>query len=84
MLDLKITPQREALIKGYNNELFALLQITTAYPRQKKDTEIISSIVIDKSGSMAGTSEEAKQCAIMMIEKMHSSDRIAVVAYDRK
>ena len=87
MLDLKITPQREALIKGYNNELFALLQITTAYPRQKKDTEnnLNLAIVIDKSGSMAGTPlEEAKQCAIMMIEKMHSSDRIAVVAYDHK
>ena len=34
----KITPQRETLIQGYNNELFALLQITTAY-LDKKDTE---------------------------------------------
>ena len=87
MLDLKITPQREALIRGYDNEFFALLQVTSAEPRQKKETEnnLNLAIVIDKSGSMAGAPlEEAKRCAIMMIEKMHPSDRIAIVAYDNE
>ena len=85
MLNLKITPQREALLRGFDNEFHALLQVNAE--DQDKSTErkttLNLAIVIDRSGSMAGQPlDEAKKSAIMMIEQMHADDRVAVVAYD--
>lgn len=87
MLNLKITPQRSALLKGFDNEFYALLQVKA--DKQSETSEHSKSlnlaIVIDRSGSMSGHPlEEAKACAIMMIEQMHPSDRVAVVTYDNE
>ena len=85
MIDLKITPQREAFVEGFDNEFYALLQVSSQNNEtsQKRDKSLNIAIVIDRSGSMSGGPlEEAKRCAIMMVEKMHPSDRVSIVAYD--
>ena len=85
MLDLKITPQRNALLKGFDNEFHALLQVNAVDHEgpEKRSKTLNLAIVIDRSGSMSGQPlEEAKRSAIMMIEQMNVSDRVAVVAYD--
>ena len=82
---LKLTPQRNALLKGFNNELHALLQLKHVKENdESKVTKSLNlSIVLDRSGSMAGHPlEEAKKAAIMMVNKMRSSDFVSVVAYD--
>ena len=86
MLNIEITPQREALLKGFDNEFHALLRVNAdevPNPRERKNTLNLA-IVIDRSGSMSGQPlDEAKRSAIMMVEQMHSDDRVAIVTYDK-
>ena len=85
MLNMTITPQRPALLQGYDNETYALLQITAddglTLPTRKKSLNL--AIVIDRSGSMGGRPlHEAQKAAIMMIQKMSAEDRVAVIVYN--
>ncbi len=85
MLNMNITPQRPALLEGYDNESHALLQITAdeglTLPTREKSLNL--AIVIDRSGSMDGRPlDEAKKAAIMMVQRMSAEDRVAVVTYD--
>ena len=85
MLNIEITPQREALLKGFNNEFHALLRVNAEnIPNlHERQNTLNLAIVIDRSGSMSGQPlDEAKRSAIMMVEQMHSSDRVAIVTYD--
>ena len=85
MLKLTLTPQRNALLKGFNNELYALLQFSHkgSVKSEKNNKPLNLSFVLDKSGSMAGEPiEEAKKAAIMMVNKLRSSDKVSVIAFD--
>ena len=82
---LKLTPQRNALLKGFDNEFYALLQLIDENNNSENTTKknLNLSIVLDKSGSMSGQPfDEAKKAAVMIIEKLRPSDIISVVAYD--
>ena len=86
-INLKLTPQRNALLKGFDNEFYALLQLTDNNENNKSSSQknLNLSIVLDKSGSMSGQPfEEAKKAAIMIIEKLRPCDSISVIAYDDK
>ena len=86
-LQLKLTPQRNALLKGFDNEFYALLQITDENINQENGTKknLNLSIVLDKSGSMSGQPfEEAKKAAVMIIQKLRPTDSISIVAYDEE
>ena len=57
MIDLKIIPQKPAVIEGYENELHALVKINQEETSNNLETNGVPlniAIVIDKSGSMAG------------------------------
>ena len=86
MIDLKIIPQKPAVIEGYENELHALVKINKEETSNNLETNGVPlniAIVIDKSGSMAGRPlEEAKRSAAYIIDKMREQDRVAIVAYD--
>ena len=86
MIDLKIIPQKPAVIEGYDNELHALVKINQEETSNNLETNGVPlnfAIVIDKSGSMAGRPlEEAKRSAAYIIDKMRDQDRVAIVAYD--
>ncbi len=85
MLNMTITPQRPALLQGYDNETHALLQITAddGLTLPTRDKSLNLAIVIDRSGSMGGRPlHEAQKAAIMMIQKMSAEDRVAVIVYN--
>ena len=85
MLNLKITPQRPALLKGFDNEFYALLQVNAddQASNNERSKSLNLAIIIDRCGSMSGQPlNEAKACAIMMVKRMHADDRIAIVTYD--
>ena len=84
-ISLNLTPQRGALLRGYNNEFYGLLQLIDKSEGNNNSPgkSLNISVVLDRSGSMAGEPLiEAKKAATMMIEKMRPSDYISVVAYD--
>ena len=73
------------MLKGFNNELYALLQFSHkgSVKSEKNNKPLNLSFVLDKSGSMAGEPiEEAKKAAIMMVNKLRSSDKVYVIAFD--
>ena len=82
---LNLKPQRDALLREYDNEFYGLLELKHSSESQKTSPSksLNLSIVLDRSGSMGGQPLfEAKQAAIMMVNKMRPSDQISVVAYD--
>lgn len=84
-ITLNLKPQRNALLSGYDNEFYGLLELKHSSQIQESvpSKSLNLSIVLDRSGSMSGQPLfEAKQAAIMMVNKMRPSDQISVVAYD--
>ena len=85
MIELKIKPQLPGIIKGRNNELYALVKATGTGDQQNigESPPLNLAIVIDRSGSMAGVPlEEAKKSAIFIIDKLRATDRVAIITYD--
>ena len=82
-ITLNLKPQRNALLRGFDNEFYGLLEVKHTQQGQQNSPgkSLNLSIVLDRSGSMAGQPIfEAKQAAIMMVNKMRASDQISVVA----
>ena len=85
MIKLTLVPQKKALLKGWDNELYALVEFGhKGLKKNTKDSKPINiSLVLDRSGSMSGEPiEEAKKAAIMMVEKLRASDKVSVVTFD--
>ena len=84
MINLEIKPQRPAIIKGFDNEIYALVKASGALENQESVSLPLNlAIVIDRSGSMDGAPlEEAKKSANFIVNKLRPVDRIAIVAYD--
>ena len=85
MIKLTLKPQRNALLKGWDNELYALLQLSHKgkVNNRSNSKPLNLSIVLDRSGSMSGQPlEEAKKAAIMMIENLRESDKISIITFD--
>ena len=84
MINLEIKPQRPAIIKGFDNEIYALVKASGALENQESESLPLNlAIVIDRSGSMDGAPlEEAKKSANFIVNRLRPVDRIAIVAYD--
>ena len=84
MTEFLLKAQRPALLEGFNNEIHILAKLTapSAPKKLKKRKSLNLSIVIDRSGSMAGQPlEEAKKCAIMIVNSLERDDRISIITY---
>lgn len=87
MINLTIAPQHAARLEGHENELYALVRAVAAEDavspfdgREKPPLNL--SIVIDRSGSMAGRPlEEAKRAAAFLVQNLRPVDRVAIVTY---
>jgi Ca-activated chloride channel homolog len=80
-----ITARRPALLAGHDNELDVLVRIQApdAPAELPKRNALHLSLVIDRSGSMAGQPlDEAKRCAEFVLDGLQPSDRLSVVMYD--
>jgi len=84
-MNLTLTPQKNALLQGFNNEFYALLQFSHKSSGQVSESSkpLNLSIVIDRSGSMSGQPIiEAKNAAEMMVRRLRPSDKISIIAFD--
>ena len=82
---LTITPIRSALLAGHHNETHVLVRVRAAEANQGEVQRqpLNLSLVIDRSGSMAGDPlRQAVRCARFMIDSMHPEDQASLVIYD--
>ena len=80
-----ITARRPALLAGHDNELDVLVRIQApdVPAEMPKRNALHLSLVIDRSGSMAGQPlDEAKRCAEFVLDGLQPTDMLSVVAYD--
>jgi len=80
-----ITARRPALLAGHDNELDVLVRIQAPDAPAERPTRnpLHLSLVIDRSGSMAGQPlAEAKRCAEFVLDGLQPTDRLSVVTYD--
>ena len=80
MLNIKITPQRDALLRilimNHDYQVKADENIA-----ENKENTLNLAIAIDCLVH-AGVLQEAKRSAMMMVDLMQSTDRVAIIAYD--
>jgi Ca-activated chloride channel family protein len=84
---LLLTPRRNGLLAGHDNEVEVLVRVQApsapagAIARQP----LHLALVIDRSGSMHGEPlEHARRCAEFMLDSLHETDRLSVVAFDAR
>ena len=80
---LSATPLYSKLHEDHDYDMDVLIQVTSGklpntYPR--KDIDIC--IVLDRSGSMASCMDSCKESIKVIIESLHETDTIHLVAYD--
>jgi Ca-activated chloride channel family protein len=82
---LLITSRRPALLSGFDNtvDLLVRLQASAAPQSTSERSPLNLAIVLDRSGSMEGRPvQEAKRCAGMIVDRLGTRDRAALVIYD--
>ena len=75
---LLVAPRRPALLAGHDNELDVLVRVQApdAPTEMRARPALHLSLVIDRSGSMAGEPlAEAKRCAQFIVDGLLSTDR---------
>ncbi|MDU8912493.1 vWA domain-containing protein [Aestuariicoccus sp. MJ-SS9] len=88
MINLKIVPQIPARLENHTNTLNALVRVVA--PSAPKTTAedrppLNLSLVLDRSGSMAGQPlDEAKRAAEQIVTGLRPTDRLAIVAFDNE
>ena len=84
-IDLKLIPQREALLERDDNTLHVLVRASApaAVGADRVRSPLNLALVIDRSGSMSGRPlDEAKRCAGMIVDNLGAADRASLIAYD--
>lgn len=83
-IELTLTPLRHALREREDNTLEVLLRVQAPAETVRPRSPVNLTLVIDRSGSMAGQPlEEAKRCASRILGFLGPNDRASLVAYDQ-
>lgn len=86
MINVSFMPLRNGFPAGQASTLDVLVKVSSSshVDRAAADRPALNlALVIDRSGSMRGKPlEEAKRCAEMIIDRLASRDRLALIAYD--
>ena len=86
MINLEFTPEKNGIVAGSENTFEVLLRASSDQQQPNGTNEKLPlnlSVVIDRSGSMSGEPlDEAKKCAMMLVDRMSPNDQLSVVTYD--
>ena len=83
-LEVVLNTRKEVVARNSGESLDVLLRLR-AHEESAGNarTPLAISLVIDRSGSMnGGKLEEAKRCAIDLLNRLHDSDQVSVIIYD--
>ena len=86
MINLEFTPEKNGIVTGSENTFEVLLRASSDMQQPSgagKKLPLNLSVVIDRSGSMQGEPlDEAKKCAMMLVDRMSPNDQLSIVSYD--
>ena len=81
-LELKVQPEREALLKGGSRDAVIQIELKAPGSRIKRNVPINLALVLDRSGSMAGAKlEKARQAALTALDQLGPEDILSLVVY---
>ena len=83
--ELTIQSKKSAVLTGHTSKVHLLCKLLGADTPTElpKRSPLHLSIVLDRSGSMSGAPlEEAKKCAINIVNRLGSTDKVSIVTYD--
>jgi len=83
-LEVILDPRKDVVTSHFGESLDILLRLRApVVVGDIKRTPLAISLVIDRSGSMGGGKlEEAKRCALDLLNRLHDEDRVSLVVYD--
>jgi Ca-activated chloride channel family protein len=82
-VQLKVEPEHSFILREESPEVCFRIDLTGAGLTQRRRVPLNLSIIIDRSGSMAGAKiEKAKQAAMLLVDQLTPDDFFSVVAYD--
>ena len=83
-LEVILDPRKDVVTSHSGESLDILLRLRAPVVEGDiKRTPLAISLVIDRSGSMGGGKlEEAKRCALDLLNRLHDEDRVSLVVYD--
>lgn len=83
-LEVLLTTRKGVVASNSGESLDVLLQLRAPMEEiNATRTPLAVSLVIDRSGSMSGGKlEEAKNCALDLLSRLHDSDQVSVIVYD--
>ena len=83
-LEVILDPRKDVVTSNSGESLDILLRLRAPVVEgDVKRTPLAISLVIDRSGSMGGGKlEEAKRCALDLLNRLHDEDRVSLVVYD--
>jgi Ca-activated chloride channel family protein len=83
---LAVEPSQSVLAAGQDNRAYLRIKLEgLPYEEAVSRPPVNVSLVIDRSGSMAGAKiEQAKEAAILALSRLSRQDRVSVVAFDHR
>ena len=88
MINIEFTPEKDGIVAGEENTFEVLLRASSDLMRptvSDKKLPLNLALVLDRSGSMQGHPlEEAKKCAVMLVDRMSEDDMLSVTTYDNR
>ena len=84
-LGLTVKPERDTILKGGPRDTIIQIELKAPDSKVKRKTPLNLSLVLDRSGSMAGAKlEKAKQAASVAVDQLSSEDIFSLVIYDNE
>lgn len=83
IIQLSVKPEREVIYSEGSREAIVQIALQAKKSDEKRKTPLNLALVLDRSGSMAGTKlEKAKQAACLALDQLGEDDYFSVVTYD--
>ena len=84
-INLSVKPEREVIPTSGTKETIVQIELNAGEAKRKRTAPINLALVLDRSGSMAGTKlEKAKQAAGVALDQLGSDDYFSLVVYDNE